>query len=88
MPRTACKPNVAVSLGENVQRGSASKEQQGIPKDGEDPENIMAGRGGYWKSAYFFSVCDFCELKTVSYCTPYASCIGKTSNHHKTHTCF
>lgn len=53
MPRTACKPNVAVSLGENVQRGSASKEQQGIPKDGEDPENIMAGRGDTGKVPIF-----------------------------------
>lgn len=24
----------------------------------------------------------------ISYCTSYASCIGKTANHHKTYTCF
>lgn len=77
------QPNVAISSGvENVQRGSASKEHF------LKTERILRQEweGEYWKSAYFF--CDFSELKTVSYCTPYASCIGKTSNHHKTHTCF
>lgn len=49
VPHIAGKPNVAVSSGRDVQRGSASKEQQA-----EGSENIMAGQRENLEKCLFF----------------------------------
>lgn len=65
VPRTASKPNVAVSSGQNVQRGGASKEQRAFLKT-ERVQRISWQDEEYWRSASFFvfsQVVIFSELK-------------------------